>query len=801
MTTVSKQYSSFWLDDDMFDDDEIEKSGTDLHRIARLAAVRRAVSNFVTILTGKSIKVIYSSGKTSKTDGETVIISAEEDSTKFDVMVGLALHEGSHVLLTDFEFLKSLVHVRAQVRNQNVPHMWITPANQYMCRPVDKNDPMDNVVDYIFHPYVREMIGPRPDNGAEWQADFTGVMHRNYGNYGSPQTYYDSKYWGKITRAMDDISFIMNIIEDRRIDQYVYRNAGGYRPYYDALYAKYFFTREVGKNLRFNPAWRTITIENYITRLLYAFHPDASVTAMPGLRKLMKILDIQNIDRIAPENDPMELKTLPDESVLAVPQWYNDAPTYDKLPVIWKVANELYAQILKYCDLAAQQQVPMPNFEQMENDGKSDKKASNMPNLDGGMPSAGTEGEEQENDDAKSADSEDTEDMSERPVEKDVKGKGKKQKEVDGKFNVKKAEKERKEAEKLMKGEIKKKKVKATENTAIDALEQADAQMVDIKGEGIPYGRTMVTRRMSDSLMAQDWFIFKRWAWKDGVASQFAEKSVAAGRRMGAILHHRLQVRNDPIITKQTRLQEGGLDRRLLANLGMDITSVFQKSRTDVHRPVMLHLTLDASGSMIGNKWEKVRTVAVALAYIGSKLRNVDTVISIRGGNDMPLVAVVFDSRRDHFNRFLRYIKLIEPNGGTPEGMCYKATMDLILETKDTHDVYFINFSDGQPLFHLRDAGAPGAGRRRRLSYYYGGGFSYAGETAFKHTRQMMQMLRDNGVKILSYFISEDGWRYGASEVDKKAFRQMYGENAEYVNVENAGEVLRTLNKLLLARG
>jgi nitric oxide reductase activation protein len=255
-----------------------------------------------------------------------------------------------------------------------------------------------------------------------------------------------------------------------------------------------------------------------------------------------------------------------------------------------------------------------------------------------------------------------------------------------------------------MAGDIKKKKITKEEKAAVEALESAQGELVELKGEGIPFGRCMVTRKITKELLEQDWFIFKGWQYREGRADQFTEASIAAGRRMGQIMHHRLQVRNDPLVTKQTRLPQGGLDRRLLANLGMDITSVFQKSRTDIHKPAMLHLTLDASGSMSGKKWQKVITVATALAYVGSKMQSVDTVVSIRGGNNMPIVAIVYDSRKEHFNKFVEAVRQLRPNGATPEGLAFKATMDLILEQADTHKVYFINFSDGEPAFDVYES-------------------------------------------------------------------------------------------------
>jgi hypothetical protein len=41
------------------------------------------------------------------TDGEKVILSADVDEN-FDVSVGLALHEGSHIVLSDFKMSESI---------------------------------------------------------------------------------------------------------------------------------------------------------------------------------------------------------------------------------------------------------------------------------------------------------------------------------------------------------------------------------------------------------------------------------------------------------------------------------------------------------------------------------------------------------------------------------------------------------------------------------------------------------------------------------------------------------------------
>lgn len=745
------QHSSYWLDDELFDDDIVDdKPKTDLQRITRLSAVRRGIANFVSILSGENVPVHFSSGKDSYTDGKQVIISADEDVEKFDAMVGLALHEGSHILLSDFTLLQALQKSVESPVSRLSPHAtWITEARATQVAS-------GNVFKDILHPTIANLLPEYP-------------VETGYG-YLDP----NAQYWNTSMKVLNDLRFIMNILEDRRIDNYVYNNAVGYRPYYKALYNKYFYTKEMGKNLRFNPKFRELTAENYITRLLYCIHPAANWDAMPGLRSLINLMDLNTIERVSPKYDKQIMYNGTPRAA-----WLTE-PAYESMPVLWQEANVLYAHILKYVGMVVHDETSeTPPENSMDSIAqKNSSTLSELPDLDG-APGMG--------------------DMEPVPVEKDTKGSGKNKTEVEGKFNEKSALKEMDGAKKVMSGDVKKKKLSKSDAAAVTAFEEADAKMVDITGEGVPFGKCMVTRKLTNELMEQDWFIFKRWGWRHNDTNPYVEQSIAAGKRMGQILVHRLQVRNDPLITKQTRLPQGGLDRRLLAQLGMDITSVFQKSRTDIHKPAMLHLTLDASGSMSGNKWNKVRSVAIALAYVGSKLRNVDTVISIRGGNDLPIVSVVYDSRRDQFPRLIQHMRKLEPSGATPEGLCFKATMDLILECKNTHDVYFINFSDGEPSFGYNSDTVLGkSGGKSATPRQY---FSYGGEVATKHTRAMIQQLRDADVKVLSYFITEVTKYANNNSYAQTAFQKMYGEDAVMVNVENASEVLRTLNSRLLVRG
>ena len=96
--------SSFWLNSDSFN---VEGSTSGITKKLKLLAYKRAISNFVKILTQKDgYEIKFSTGNDSYTDGKTVVISSKLDEKNFDLTVGLALHEASHLLLTDFNVIK-----------------------------------------------------------------------------------------------------------------------------------------------------------------------------------------------------------------------------------------------------------------------------------------------------------------------------------------------------------------------------------------------------------------------------------------------------------------------------------------------------------------------------------------------------------------------------------------------------------------------------------------------------------------------------------------------------------------------
>ena len=243
------------------------------------------------------------------------------------------------------------------------------------------------------------------------------------------------------------------------------------------------------------------------------------------------------------------------------------------------------------------------------------------------------------------------------------------------------------------------------------------------------------------------------------------------------MLGKKLKVRSEVKNTKFTRLDSGKIDKRLIASLGFGAERIFTQTSSDKYNPANVHISIDASGSMSGDKWDRTQIAATAIAKAASMIDNIKVQISYRTTqNGIPLVLIAYDSRTDKITKIKNLFKHIDSGGLTPEGLCFEAIKDIMVESSVNMDSYFINFSDGEP-------------------YCCPKGFYYSGDAAAKHTQRRVKDIRNMGIKVLSYFIQSGKSNYGQDN-----FKMMYGRDAEDVNVNQLIQLTKTLNKLFLKK-
>ena len=654
-------YSSFWLDNgwdnnsSIFDDEPVKK-GVDL---VALASYRRAISNFVSIVTGESdIKVTFKANGDSYTDGKSVVISSKLDDKLFDSTVGLALHEGSHIKLSDFDFLKGLEH--------QIPQEYFNKAE---AKGYQRHEVVSMVKD------------------------------------------------------------LLNYVEDRRIDYFVFTHSPGYKGYYHSLYDKYFHSKVIDKALK-SSEYTSSDWDSYIFRIINLTNKNSDLDALPDLRKVRKLI-------------------------------FSNVKNLKSTEEAFNIALDVFHILLEnFPDGVEKEDEETGEVSVQKGDGDSD---GNGESVDGdGSEDGGSDGSKPELTDNQ-------------------------KKQLENAINKQK---------KFMDGDISKKALSKKDKASMDAVESAGMSYVDVakdmtdrwSGKKTPT-KVLLVKKFNKALAESDTvsMIYKPdYSWGNMEENQ---KAINDGLVKGTILGRKLQVRGESRETKWTRLDSGRIDKRLIAELGFGNERVFNSTFVESYSDAFLHISVDASGSMSGRKWLNTQTCVAAIAKACSMINNVDLVISYRStqssgsgyrrrsDKNYPLMLVAYDSRVDKIGKVKNLFNLLHPSGTTPEGLCFEAVMKEIEPASKDKDSYFLNFSDGMPMFGNDD-----------IDYHH--------DTAIDHTNKMVKMIRDRGVKVLSYFIGDE---YDM-ERSTRTFKRMYGNDAEFIDVTSVLPVAKTMNKAFLKK-
>ena len=664
--------SSFWLNtEDDFDvlTGEKIKVGKDLHK---LSGIRKAISNFVNITTGQSIPVKFSSGDQSYTDGKTVVISSNIKDKDFDSTVGLALHEGSHIKLTDFNVLSKL--------------------DSSIKQNIDVNS-------------IKEKYNMEDDHDAVW------YIHQK-------------------------VKDLLNIIEDRRIDYHIFKSAPGYKGYYHAMYDKYFNATIIDKALKQGAKNDPTKWDDYLFHIANFANPNRNLGVLPVLKDVWNIINLSNIQRLE--------------------------TTMQALTVAFTVFKTIEESIPKPGDCK------QPKGGNCKGGNKKQPKGGNCNgNGQGQEPKQGPSGGA--TDDGSKTQGTDVEDNTPN---------------LDPKLTPSQENSLNRQIQKqkdFSNGVIKKSKLSKADSKKVEAMEKSGTEIKNTgKGEiDTWYGKkqfggydTVLIKNFNKSLIDSNVYdnIFNYWESQN----ETNQVAIDKGLSLGTMLGRKLQVRNESSSLKNSRLNKGKIDKRLIASLGFGNENVFEQTFVTRYNDAYVHLSIDASGSMHGNRFEKATIAAVAIAKAASMIQGLNVTISYRtttniGNKYCPCILMAYDSTKDKISKIRNIFKYIACNGTTPEGLCFEAIQNEIVEGSNNIDSYFINFSDGEP-------------------YFCGQGQDYYGVWAQKHTKEQVDNMRSKGIKILSYMI--DG--------NADNFKKMYGKDAESVNVSQLIPLAKTLNQMFL---
>jgi len=689
MKKYTNYHSSFWLEEHDFDEDivfsSLSEKSVDSIKKYRLSSARKAIANFVSIATGKNIPVTFATNN-SFTDGKKVVISGDIDKPdKFDIGVGLALHEGSHILLSDFELLRNL---ESKI-----------PTN-------------------LFDLAATKNLG-------RWQ-------------------------------VVDMVKNIDNIVEDRRIDNFIYKNAPGYREYYLKLYEHYFGDKTIEKGLE-SDDFKKENCESYMFRFINLMNKKSDLKSLKGLREIWNLLDLKNIDR---------LKT-----------------SIDAFNVALDIANVIFTHI----DVVETQSNQPQSGGQGESDeqgegSQQDGDAGDMKGDDTETPSSNGPSMHSDADGGQGMESESEGELAEgEDNSKDSKSDNSLSDSILRKLNrIIKQQKE------FLDGDVRKKKITKSLENEISSVESQGAEIVHV-GEGIlnSKGCDVIVLKNLTKKMLEDDSIGMAYAyndWKTGAKNLMRvlkSDEFTKAEMMGTIMGKKLQVRNESRNTIFNRQKNGKIDSRMIATLGFDNENVFSQTFVDKFKKANIHLSIDASGSMGGRKWRETMINAIALAKATSMISNLELQITFRySNNDLPVILFAYDSRKDSFQKIKSIFPYLRECGTTPEGLTFEAIQKMIVPASNDMDSFFVNISDGEPTFGNKN-------------------IQYGGMAACEHTKKQVNKIKANGIGVLSYFVSDGDYH---SEGSKVKFKTMYGADAKFININSIGEVTATLNKMFLSK-
>ena len=696
-------FSSFWSDNDWntrrtefidIDEDAPKKRGVD-H--IQLAQYRRAISNFVNIVTGRSdIPVKFQSRDSSYTDGKTVMIGSKIDEKNFDPVVGLALHEGSHIKLSNFDFLKQL----------------------------DSNIPEEVYLD-------GEKVG-------------------------------FSRY-----DVQGHVKNLLNYVEDRRIDWYVFSSSPGYKGYYQSMYDKYFHSKIIDKGIKSNE-YTDLDWDSYIFRILNLTNKTRRLDVLPGLDKIYDLIfkggKVKTLTSTEDAfNVALDVYKIILKNVVPLPQVGDD----NKM-----VNSDIDAEIAQ-----ALNDLDTENYHRERNG------LDPLTPEEYGIPSPDE------------ADYQPEEfDPSGNPPSSDVQLTDKQIKQLQ---NALDKQKKFNDGNPVKTGKLTKK-----DSAMVQTMEDAGVDKVtvgsDIETRGsYDYNlgeytmmkngcEVIYVKKLTQSMI--DNSLFPYLLRSGGYYFEDSPEWLTDGLSLGTKLGRKLQVRGESRDLKWNRLDAGRIDKRLIAELGFGNSRVFSQTFTESYSDAFLHISVDASGSMSGEKWKNTMTSVVAICKAVDMISNVDVQVSFRSthagsgrrgysSGDNPLVLVGYDSRVDKFQKVKKMFPHIYPGGTTPEGLCFEALLKDIVPSTNDRDSYFLNLSDGMPMFSNQN-------------------FNYYNDVALDHTKTQVNEFRKMGIKVLSYFVGDS---YG-SDGYMKDFKRMYGSDAEFINLKNVTQISKTMNSKFLEK-
>ncbi|CAB4155313.1 hypothetical protein UFOVP1307_138 [uncultured Caudovirales phage] len=639
------QSSNFWLNREF--DVDFGKSNKDY---TKLAAAQRAIGNFVNIVTGKQIPVVFQNNDSSYTDGESVVIGTTLDGKNFDSAVGLALHEGSHIAYTDFDIFKGGSTLATSNFSTHIRYRGLDPD----CNM--SNADLKHIKDLL-----------------NWIED-RRIDLKVYTNAPGYRSYYESMYAVYFNDKIIDKALQKNakIIEDW--DCYMFHIINFTNPH-----------RNLNALKRLRDIWNLIDLKN-IGRLESTMDAlDLACDTYRIIKETVSEVELKKLEKIYEDHGLLSNEKSPGNSSPESDKSSNTTPSEEREDDLESDKTDMDGN------------TPDSNEEDYDETDDTDDQFS------------GDEHDEDDDSDESAEEDTDSKDEVEEEIivtELSNQDQARLEKAIKSQSDFlngqsKKTGRLSKTQSRLVNA------IKESGTETREVYTSMDGKMNPVTTVVIKKINAAIICSMPhlfDSYAADYINNIRVISTQSNSSVHKMDVAVQKGILLGKQLGNKLQLRNADKSLKSTRLQTGKIDRRLVAQLGYNNVNVFHRIVTDHFKNYFIHISIDASGSMSGgNKLQNAVTSAVAIAQAASMTNGIRVQISLRGtshdisGVEQCVTMYAYDSAHDKLNKIKTYFKYLKTFGLTPEGIAFKSIIKDIKTDAKGDELIFINYSDGEP--------------------------------------------------------------------------------------------------------
>ena len=639
------QSSNFWLNREF--DVDFGKSNKDY---TKLAAAQRAIGNFVNIVTGKQIPVVFQNNDSSYTDGESVVIGTTLDGKNFDSAVGLALHEGSHIAYTDFDIFKGGSTLATSNFSTHIRY-----------RGLDPDCNMSNAD--LKH--IKNLLN--------WIED-RRIDLKVYTNAPGYRSYYESMYAVYFNDKIIDKALQKNakIIEDW--DCYMFHIINFTNPH-----------RNLNALKRLRDIWNLIDLKN-IGRLESTMDAlDLACDTYRIIKEAVSEVELKKLEKIYEDHGLLSNEKNPGNSSPESDKSSNTTPSEEREDDPESDKTDMDGN------------APDSNEEDYDETDDTDDQFS-----------GDEHDEDDDSDESAEEDTDSKDEVREEIIVTELSNQDQARLEKAIKSQSDFLNGQSKKTGRLSKTQSR--LVNAIKESGTETREvytSMDGKMNPVTTVVIKKINAAIICSMPhlfDSWAADYINNVRTISTQSNSSVHKMDVAVQKGILLGKQLGNKLQLRNADKSLKSTRLQTGKIDRRLVAQLGYNNVNVFHRIVTDHFKNYFIHISIDASGSMSGgNKLQNAVTSAVAIAQAASMTNGIRVQISLRGtshdisGTEQCVTMYAYDSAHDKLNKIKTYFKYLKTFGLTPEGIAFKSIIKDIKTDAKGDELIFINYSDGEP--------------------------------------------------------------------------------------------------------